>query len=168
MKKLLLVLGMVALTLSMNAQNDVIEKGGWETRITESKNDFGDVTLSAVQTLKVAGTYKETPIRYGYIYRSENTISISVFTKDKRDIDDAVFQYYGNIKIRDSKGNVAILDVDLIRDSSLGFMVTIVDEDKVKAFNEAVFNCDDYKIVIGEGRESVLIEFSINETNNVN
>jgi len=158
MKKVLLVLVM-GFTLGMNAQ--------WETRIYESKNDFGDVTLSAFQTLKVTGTYEETPIKHSKISRLYNGITINTFTKVKRDVDDVDTEYNGDIKIRDSKGNVSILDVDVITGMYLGFSVTILDEDKIKAFNDAVFNCDDYKIVIGEGSESVLIEFSINETNNI-
>ena len=158
MKKLGLVLGMIVLTLSANAQ--------WETRIGESKNDFGDVTLFAIQKFYIEGIYKETPIKeISNITRFDGSIKIDAYTD--RDIDDSSVWHIGNIKIRDSKGNVSILDVDVITGSYLGFSVTIIDEDKIKAFNDAVFNCDDYKIVIGEGRESVLIEFSINETNNI-
>ena len=158
MKKLGLVLGMIVLTLSANAQ--------WETRIGESKNDFGDVTLFAFQQFYIEGIYKETPIKeISNITRFDGSIKIEAYTD--RDIDDFDEQYFGNIRIRDSKGNVTILDVDSIYNWSKGFSVHIIDEDKVKAFDEAVFNCDDYKIVIGEGSESVLIEFTINETNNL-
>tara|TARA_R110000764_G_scaffold141760_1_gene229861 strand:- start:651 stop:1160 length:510 start_codon:yes stop_codon:yes gene_type:complete len=169
MKKLLLVL---AFTFSMNAQIDVVEKGEWETQIKESKNDFGDVTLYAYQTLKVAGFHNdrklnEVPIKYGNINRLENSIGIMIFSEDERE---SVFNFNKRnetIKIRNSKGVVTVLNVDNLAYHTSGASVMIFNEYDVKAFNDAVFNCDEYKIIIGKGLETFMIEFTINETNNL-